>query len=190
VAVTQTLGTWGGNFYVTPGLGFLYNDKLTSYGTDPNAYGARLPYARHGSTIAPTIVMQGAGATRHAILALGAAGNAWINAAVYQTLVGVVDFGLSPQRALELPRFLPSQRGGGGFGPGAATVGTREFVIDIEDGYDPDVIARLKAMGYKFNVISLKGELRMGYGAAIAIGGGRVSAGGDPRRSGTAAAVP
>ncbi len=31
VAVTQTLGTWGGNFYVTPGLGFLYNDKLRSY---------------------------------------------------------------------------------------------------------------------------------------------------------------
>ena len=30
VAVTQTLGTWGGNFYVTPGLGFLYNDKLNS----------------------------------------------------------------------------------------------------------------------------------------------------------------
>ena len=31
VAVTQTLGTWGGSFYVTPGLGFLYNDKLNSY---------------------------------------------------------------------------------------------------------------------------------------------------------------
>ncbi len=192
VAVTQTLGTWGGNFYVTPGLGFLYNDKLTSYGTDPNAYGARLPYARHGSTIAPTIVMQGSGATRRPILTLGAAGNAWINAAVYQTLVGVVDFGLTPQRALELPRFLPSQRGGGGFGPnpGAGSVPAREFVIDIEDGFDPDVLARLKAMGYHFNVISLKGELRMGYGAAIAIGGGKVTAGGDPRRSGTAGVVP
>ena len=55
VAVTQTLGTWGGDFYVTPGLGFLYNDKLASYSTDPNAYGARIPFARHGSTIAPTI---------------------------------------------------------------------------------------------------------------------------------------
>lgn len=190
VAVTQTLGTWGGNFYVTPGLGFLYNDKLTSYGTDPNVYGARLPYARHGSTIAPTIVMQGTGATRRPILAVGAAGNAWINAAVYQTLVGVVDFGLTPQRALELPRFLPSQRGGGGFGPGAGSGGAREFVIDIEDGFDPDVIAKLKSMGYNFNVISLKGELRMGYGAAIAISPDKVTAAGDPRRSGTAGAVP
>ncbi|MCC6316485.1 MAG: gamma-glutamyltransferase [Gemmatimonadaceae bacterium] len=184
VAVTQTLGTWGGNFYVTPGLGFLYNDKLTSYGTDPNAYGARLPYARHGSTISPTIVLRGDGDQRRAVLTLGAAGNAWINAAVYQTLVGVLDLGLSPQRALELPRFLPSQRGA--FGGGA----TREFMIDIEDGIAPAVTAQLRAMGHRFNVISLKGELRMGYGAAISIGRDAVTAGADPRRSGAAGAVP
>lgn len=187
VAVTQTLGTWGGNFYVTPGLGFLYNDKLTSYGTDPASYGARLPYARHGSTIAPTIVMRGEGAERRPAFVVGAAGNAWINAAVYETVVGLIDFGLSPQRALELPRFLPSQRGAGAFGGGS---GPREFVVEIEDGYNPDVIARLTSMGYRFNVISLLGELRMGYGAAIAIDNGRVTAGGDPRRSGTAGAIP
>src|SRR6185312_17056924 len=45
VAVTQTLGTWGGDFYVTPGLGFLSNDKLTSYGTDSTQYGSRLAFA-------------------------------------------------------------------------------------------------------------------------------------------------
>src|SRR5690606_10480682 len=101
VAVTQTLGTWGGNFYVTPGLGFLYNDKLTSYGTDPSGYGARLPYARHGSTIAPTIAFRGEGAGMKPVLAVGAAGNAWITSGVYQSMIGMLDFGLSPQRALE-----------------------------------------------------------------------------------------
>jgi gamma-glutamyltranspeptidase len=187
VAVTQTLGTWGGNFYVTPGLGFLYNDKLTSYGTNPDAYGARLPYARHGSTISPTIVLRGEGAERRPVLALGAAGNAWITSAVYQTLVGVLDLGLPPQRALELPRFLPSQRGA--FGPAAAQPGPREFVVDIEDGIAPDVTRRLRQMGHRFNVISLKGELRMGYGAAIAIGASSVTAGADPRRAGAAGAI-
>jgi gamma-glutamyltranspeptidase len=186
VAVTQTLGTWGGNFYVTPGLGFLYNDKLTSYGTDPNAYGARIPFARHGSTISPTIVLQGEGAERRAAFTVGAAGNTWINSAVYQALVGMIDAGLSPQRALELPRFLPSQRGGFAGTPGAP----REYVIDIEDGIHPDVMQRLRAMGHSFNLISLKGELRMGYGAAIAIGNGSVRVGADPRRSGTAGAIP
>jgi gamma-glutamyltranspeptidase len=184
VAVTQTLGTWGGNFYVSPGLGFLYNDKLTSYGTDPNGYGARIPFARHGSTLAPTIVFRGTGADRRPMLALGAAGNQWITSAVYQTLVGVVDFGLGPQQALELPRFIPSGRGGG-----AAPGPTRSLTLDIEDGFSPDVMARLRAMGYEFNRISVRGELRMGYGAAVVINNGVVSAGADPRRSGTAGAI-
>ena len=181
VAVTQTLGTWGGNFYVTPGLGFLYNDKLTSYGTDPSQYGARLPFARHGSTLAPTIVFQGTGPARRPVLAVGAAGNAWITSAVYETLVGVLDFGLTPQQALELPRFLPSGRGAGT---------RREFVIDMEGGFAPSTMRRLREMGYTLNVISLRGEPRMGYGAAISLGRGTVTAGADPRRSGTAGAVP
>lgn len=182
VAVTQTLGTWGGNFYVTPGLGFLYNDKLTSYGTDPDGYGARLPNARHGSTIAPTIVYRGDGASgvQQPVLAVGAAGNAWITSAVYQTLTGILDFGLGPQRALELPRFLPSR--GGGAGRGAQ--------IDIEDGLSPSVLKRLESMGYRFNLISLPGELRMGYASALVIDASGVTAGADPRRSGFAAAIP
>ena len=180
VAVTQTLGTWGGNFYVTPGLGFLYNDKLTSYGTDPSQYGARLPFARHGSTLAPTIAFHGTGAAKRPWFAVGAAGNAWINSAVYQVIVGTIDLGLGPQRALELPRFLPGQRSG----PGG-----RESVIDIEDGFSPDAIAALRAIGYRFDVVSLKGELRMGYGSAVMIDGPRIRGGGDPRRAGVAGAI-
>ncbi|MGQ0539487.1 MAG: gamma-glutamyltransferase, partial [Gemmatimonadaceae bacterium] len=174
VSVTQTLGTWGGNFYVTPGLGFLYNDKLTSYGTDPAAYGARLPFARHGSSIAPTIVYSGTGSERVPRLAIGAAGNAWITAAVYQGIAGMLDFGLGPQQALELPRFLPSSRSAA---DGVTTV-------DIEDGLAPGVMRELQRLGYRINRISLKGELRMGYGAALLIDGGRVRAGADPRRDG------
>jgi gamma-glutamyltranspeptidase/glutathione hydrolase len=180
VAVTQTLGTWGGSFYVTPGLGFVYNDKLASYGTNPDAYGARLPFARHGSTIAPTIVFQGTGAQRRPAMALGAAGNAWITSAVYQVLEGMVDQRLDPQAALELPRFLIGGRGGRGGGAS----------VQLEDGFSPAVMARLDSLGYETRVISLMGELRMGYGAAIRIENGRVTAGADPRRSGAAGAVP
>jgi gamma-glutamyltranspeptidase len=221
VAVTQTLGTWGGTFYVTPGLGFIYNDKLTSYGTDPSAYGSRLPFARHGSTLAPTIVMRG----KRPVFAVGAAGNAWITSAVFETLLGMMDFGLNPQQALELPRFLPGGgrggggafvpteapalttagepgdpaglggRGGGRAGAGAGGRGGAGGVqgpvmIQVEDGFSPDVIKRLREMGYDFDFVSLKGELREGYGAAIAIDGRRVTAGADPRRAGAAGAIP
>jgi gamma-glutamyltranspeptidase / glutathione hydrolase len=179
VAVTQTLGTWGGNFYVTPGLGFLSNDKLTSYGTDPTRYGARLPFARNGSTLAPTIVFRG----NRPVFAVSAAGNAWITSAIYETLLGAMDYGLGPQQALELPRFLPGGRGGSG---GADA----PFSIQLEDGFAPEVTQRLRALGYDLSFVSLRGELREGYGAAVALDGKTVTAGADPRRSGAAGAVP
>ncbi len=192
VAATQTLGTWGGNFYVTPGLGFLYNDKLTSYGSDPTAYGARLPFARHGSTIAPTIVFEGAGKSQHPVMALGAAGNAWITSAVYQTLVGMIDQHLDPQAALEQPRFLIGGGFGGGGGRGArgSAAPPAGATIQLEDGFSPDVMKRLEALGYRTQIVSLPGELREGYGAAVRIDKGHVTAGADPRRAGAAAAIP
>lgn len=216
VSVTQTLGTWGGTFYVSPGLGFISNDKLTSYGTTPGTYGSRLPFARHGSTLAPTVVMK----NNRPVFAVGAAGNAWITSAVYETLLGLMDYGLSPQQALELPRFLPGggrggggafipteppalstaggnaggggrggRGGGGGFG-GRRGGAAGPVMVQVEDGFSPDVLKRMREMGYDFNFVSLKGELREGYGAAIAIDGKRVTAGADPRRSGAAGAVP
>ena len=188
VATTQTLGTWGGNFYVTPGLGFIYNDKLGSYGSDPNSAGARLPFARHGSTLAPTIVFEGSGSSRHAVMALGAAGNAWITSAVYQVLVGMIDQHLDPQSALELPRFLVG--GGFGGGRGGANPPPTGATIQMEDGFSPDVMKRLEQLGYRTQIVSLPGELREGYGAALKIEKGRVTAGGDPRRAGAAGAVP
>lgn len=191
VAATQTLGTWGGNFYVSPGLGFLYNDKLASYGTDPAGYGSRLPFARHGSTIAPTIVFEGSGRSRHAVMALGAAGNAWITSAVYETLIGMIDQHLDPQAALELPRFLVGGGFGGGRGRGGASAAQPTgATIEMEDGFSPEVVKRLAEMGYRTQIVSLPGELREGYGSALRIEKGRVTAGADPRRAGAAGAIP
>lgn len=180
VSVTQTLGTWGGNFYVSPGLGFLYNDKLTSFGSDPDEYGARLPNARHGSTLAPTIVFRGDGAARRPVLAAAAAGNAWITSAVYSAVTGVIDQHLDAQHAIELPRFLIGQQRG---------QVRSDYLIQIEDGFAPVVLRELNAMGHAFQRISLPGELRMGYAAVITIGEKEVMAGADPRRAGEAGAI-
>ncbi|HYW31285.1 MAG TPA: gamma-glutamyltransferase, partial [Gemmatimonas sp.] len=185
VAVTQTLGTWGGNFYVTPGLGFLSNDKLTSYGTDPSQYGSRLPFARHGSTLAPTIVFKG----KTPMFAVGAAGNAWITSAVYQALLGAMDYGLGAQQALELPRFLPGGAGAPVALGGATRPGGPPYTIQLEDGFAPEVIARLRQLGYEISFVSMRGELREGYGAAVRIDGKTVTAGADPRRAGAAGAI-
>lgn len=180
VAVTQTLGTWGGSFYVTPGLGFLYNDKLTSYRRDADAFGSRAPYARNGSTIAPTIVFGGTGEARRPVLAVGAAGNAWITSAVYTIVTGVLDDKLGVQQAIELPRFLLSRQRDGR---------DRGYVVELEDGFAPSMLRGLQAMGHQLRFISLPGELRMGYAAATSIGENSVTAGADPRRAGAAGAV-
>jgi hypothetical protein len=55
VAVTQTLSTWGGNFYVSKGLGFLYNDHFRG-GRGGTGYGSMLPLMRSSSTSVPTLV--------------------------------------------------------------------------------------------------------------------------------------
>lgn len=184
VSVTQTLGTWGGNFYVTPGLGFIYNDKLRSYGSDPKGYNARIPYARNVTGISPTMVFKGINNEKQPFIALGAAGNAWISASVYQIISGIVDQNLGPQPAIELPRFL---------------VGVRrnqqnreivdEIIIQVEDGYAPGIIETLNGMGHNLQRISARGELRMGYAAIVLIEGNKVKAAADPRRSGIAGAI-
>jgi gamma-glutamyltranspeptidase len=180
VSATQTLGTWGGNFYVSPGLGFLYNDKLNSFGNDPDEYGARLPNARHGSTLAPTIVFNGEGSSRRPVLAAAAAGNAWITSAVYSAVTGVIDEHLDAQHAIELPRFLIGQQ----------RADTRtDYLLQIEDGFSPAVLRELGAKGHAFQRISLPGELRMGCAAVITMGDRAVMAGADPRRAGEAGAI-
>jgi gamma-glutamyltranspeptidase len=59
----------------------------------------------------------------------------------------------------------------------------------LEDGFSPTVIARLRALGYDLNFVSLPGELREGYGAAVRMDGTVVTAGADPRRAGAAGAI-
>ena len=108
------------------------------------------------------------------VLAVGAAGNAWITSAVYQTLVGVLDFGLTPQQALELPRFLPSR-------PRARA--TRARVRDRHRGRlraGDDAAAARDGLHAERHLAA--GELRMGYGAAVSVRQGPVTAGADPRR--------
>ncbi len=181
ISVTQTLGTWGGNFYVTPGLGFLYNDKLGSYSDNPESFNARIPFARNVTTISPTLVFEGTGEDKEPLLAVGAAGNSWITAAVYQVIAGVVDGDLSPQEALELPRFLPAGD--------RLPDGSRGVVIQMESGYSPEVVQAMRALGHRLQIISRVGELRMGYGAAVMVTDEGVRAGADPRRSGAAGAI-
>lgn len=182
IVVTQTLSTWGGTFYVSKGLGFLYNNHLRSNRTTPGAYGSMLPLMRSSTTSVPTLVFENTPSGEVPRLAVGCAGNAWIPVSVYNIILGVIDGKLGAQAAIESPRFLP----------GRDPADPREDgeLTQIEDRFPRAVLQDLTARGHKFQKIGRKGEVRYGYAAAITVDvkSHTVEGGAEPRRSHAAAA--
>ena len=172
VAVTQTLSTWGGNYYVSKGLGFLYNDHFRG-GRGGTGYGSMLPLMRSSSTSVPTLVLAPAGDGFTPRLAVAAAGNAWIPASVYDIILNVVDGGMSAQRAIEAPRFLVGSAPGGG------------SRVQIEDRIPRAVLRDLETRGHSFVKVGRKGEVKYGYAAVAVVNTAKGSAegGAEPRRS-------
>ena len=182
IAVTQTLSTWGGTFYVSKGLGFLYNNHLRSSRTAAG-YGRMLPLTRSNTTSVPTLVFREEPGARVPRLAVGCAGNAWIPASVFEIVGNVIDGGLSMQRAIEAPRFLVGR-------DPADPKGTAS-IVQIEDRFPRAVVDALVARGHTFQKIGRKGEVRYGYaaGALVDVEKHRVEGGAEPRRSHATAAV-
>ena len=180
IAVTQTLSTWGGNFYVSRGLGFLYNNHLRSNRTSPGAYGQLLPLTRSSSTSVPTLVFR-EGPGLEPRLAVAAAGNAWITPSVYGIIANVIDSKLAAQRAVEAPRFLIGRDPSDPEGTAAR--------VQIEDRFPRALLDDLQKRGHRFQKIGRKGEVRYGYAAAVTLEAGRVEGGAEPRRSHAAVAA-
>jgi gamma-glutamyltranspeptidase len=173
IAFTQTLSTWGGNYYVSKGLGFLYNDHFRGGFGRGGGFGSLLPLMRSNSTSVPTLVFASGEARGNFIpivplMAVGCAGNAWIPASVYNIILNVVDGGMSAQRAIEAPRVLIGGTGG-----------------QIEDRIPRTILADLEARGHSFTKVGRKGEVKYGYAsvAVVNAAAGTVAAGAEPRRS-------
>jgi gamma-glutamyltranspeptidase len=181
VAITQTLSTWGGTFYVSKGLGFLYNNHLRSSRLTPG-YGSLVPLMRSSTASVPTLVFQNTPAGEVPRLAVGAAGNAWIPVSVYNIITGVVDGQLGAQAAVEAPRFLPGRDPADPLDTAAR--------IEIEDRFPRAILQDLSARGHRFQKIGRKGEVRYGYASAVLVdvAGRKVEGGAEPRRSHAAVA--
>jgi gamma-glutamyltranspeptidase/glutathione hydrolase len=184
IALTHTLSTWGGSFYVSRGLGFLYNNHLRSNRTVPGTYGHLLPLMRSNTANVPTLAFReeqdGELVPRFAV---GVAGNAWIPASAYSIITALVDGGLPMQHAIEAPRFLVARDPADALGTGAR--------IEIEDRFPRTILQDLAARGHRFQKIGRKGEVRYGYASGVSVdtAARRVEGGADPRRSHAAVAV-
>jgi len=143
VAVTTTLNDWFGSRVTADGLGFLLNDEMDDFSSKPgvpNADGliqssanAIGPGKRPLSSMTPTIVVRD-GKT---VLVLGSPGSSKIISTVANVLMGVVDYGMNIQEAVNAPRFhnqwLPD-------------------VVDVEKWFSPDTVSALRQMGYNVEV--------------------------------------
>jgi len=111
VAVTTTLNDSFGSRVTVNGLGFLLNDEMDDFAAKqgvPNVYGliqgpanAVGPKKRPLSAMTPTIVLKDG----KLFLVLGSPGGPTIITTVANILMGVVDYGMNIQEAVNAPRF-------------------------------------------------------------------------------------
>ena len=143
VSITTTLNNNYGSKTVIGGAGFFLNDEMDDFSVKPgipNLYGAVggeanaiAPGKRMLSSMTPTIVLR----DNNPFLVLGTTGGTTISTSVFQTIIDVIDFGMSTEAAVSASKFhhqwLPDR-------------------IDVEDDFPAAVKARLENMGYTINV--------------------------------------
>jgi len=148
--------------------GMFLNNQLTDFSFQPtDSQGRRVanrvePGKQPRSSMSPTIVLDKNG---EFLMASGSPGGNSIIAYTAKTLVGVLDWGLSPQRAVELPNLV-----------------ARGDKVRIEkDRASPELIEGLRSAG--FNVKESAGE-NSGLSVIVKDKDGRLLGGVDPRREG------
>jgi gamma-glutamyltranspeptidase/glutathione hydrolase len=152
--------------------GFFLNNQLTDFSFRPvddrgeAIANAVAPGKKPRSSMSPTLVFRD-GAFE---LAVGSPGGNAIIAYVAKTLVGMLDWGLTPQQAVDLPNVIAR---------GPVVVETARI--------DPAVVEALKGMGHVFRDGRGEGS---GLHAVRVTADGRLEGAADPRREGRAVAVP
>jgi len=96
--LTHSLGTSSG--VITDGLGFLYNGLLSGFDPRPGRAASIGPGKRRTSSQCPLLLWRDG----EVQAALGAPGGTAIPSALTQTVVNLVDFGMSPFEAVAAPR--------------------------------------------------------------------------------------
>jgi gamma-glutamyltranspeptidase/glutathione hydrolase len=146
--------------------GFLLNNQLTDFSFSPtDADGSTIANAveagkRPRSSMSPTIVLNADGSFR---LAIGSPGGSRIIGYVAKTLIGVLDWNLTVQQAIDLPHHV-----------------NRNGPIDLEQGTELEKLAPdLEAMGHAVKARVLNSGLH-----GIESVNGVWRGGADPRREG------
>ena len=139
VSVTTTLNDSYGSHTVVGGAGFILNNEMDDFSVKPgvpNMYGALgneknaiAPGKRMLSSMTPTIVLK----HNKPCLVVGTPGGTTIPTSVFQTLVNILEFGMSAEDAVNKPKFHHQ------WSPDR---------VDIEKDFPAGIAKQLEAMGY------------------------------------------
>jgi len=174
VAVTYTINGSFGADVVAPGTGFFLNNEMDDFTVKaavPNLYGlvqgeanSIAPGKRPLSSMAPSLVEKDG----RLVFVLGSPGGSRIITAVLEAVMNIVDYGMTPQEAVDAPR-LHYQ-------------GQPDQVYFEPPGLLPDTVKQLAEHGYKLIEQRPWGAVEL-----IAIAHGRLSGVSDNRRPAGAA---
>ncbi len=176
VAVTTTINSSFGSKVTVEGAGFLLNNEMDDFAAKPgfpNQFGlvqgeqnAIEPGKRMLSAMSPTIVTNPAD---ELFFVSGTPGGSTIITTVFQTIVNVVDFGMSVSQAVHAPRIhhqhLPDQ------------------LYYENQGLHPSVVEALEALGH---TVQQRGGTSGDVQAIMVLPDGTLAAQSDPRLGGTA----
>jgi gamma-glutamyltranspeptidase / glutathione hydrolase len=161
-SVTTTNGEGSG--VVIPGTGIHLNNVMGEEDLNPLGFHRHPRGRRMPSMMAPSVVMRDG----EVELVLGSAGSNRIRSALLQTIVAVVDHGLTAKQAVEAPR-----------------VHFEDGVLYVEPGIDETELQTVDQRIVRFR----SPNLFFGGVQAVARVDGKITAAGDPRRGGVAVAV-
>ena len=145
--------------------GFILNNQLTDFSFRPSGDNGPVnnriqPGKRPRSSMSPSLVLKEDGSL---LAAVGSPGGSRIIGYVTKTLIGILDWNLSMQDAVELPHHI-----------------NRNGTLDLEKGTPlASHKTALEKMGYNVKVRSLSSGLH-----GIMIRDGKLDGGADPRREG------
>jgi gamma-glutamyltranspeptidase/glutathione hydrolase len=142
VSITTTLNGGYGSRTVVAGAGFLLNNEMDDFSIKPgvpNMYGAVggeanavVPGKRMLSSMTPTIVLF----KNRPFLVLGTPGGTTITTSVFQTLIDIIEFGMTTSDAVNKPKFHHQ------WSPD---------ILYVEKGFPLPVVIQLQKMGYHVN---------------------------------------
>jgi gamma-glutamyltranspeptidase/glutathione hydrolase len=169
-SVTQTVNLPYGNAMVIPGTGFLLNNEMDDFSVKagvPNAFGlvgsaanAVAPGARPLSSMSPTVLIGPEGQR----IAVGASGGPFIISSTLQAILNVIDFQMSPSRAVAEPRIHHQWQ---------------PDVLMLDEGISADTAALLRARGHATKELPFFSAVQL-----IATDGPELIGGADPRKGG------